>query len=200
MDVNRLVLASGNEGKVREFQKIFLELGIKVVRQADLGIPTPEEPFATFLENALVKARHASSLSGLPALADDSGICVDALGGSPGVRSARFSGLASTDEANNQLLLERLRGSSNRSCHYYCVIVFVKSAEDPTPLVADARWHGEILEGPRGSGGFGYDPIFYDPLVNKTGAEMSLVQKNVRSHRGKAMQKIISLLKESYFA
>jgi len=165
-----------------------------------LGIPTPEEPFATFLENALVKARHASSFSGLPALADDSGICVDALGGSPGVRSARFSGSASTDETNNQLLLERLRGSNNRSCHYYCVIVFVKFAEDPTPLVADARWQGEILEGPRGSGGFGYDPIFYDPLVNKTGAEMSLEQKNIRSHRGKAMQKIISLLRESYFA
>jgi XTP/dITP diphosphohydrolase len=150
-------------------------------------VPEAEEPHGTFIENALAKARHAATLAGLPALADDSGVCVDALGGAPGVQSARFAGDPRSDERNNQRLLALLEREENRRAHYYCVIVLVRHAHDPQPLIAEGEWHGEILRAPRGSGGFGYDPLFLDPLLGRTGAELPMDEKNRISHRGKAL-------------
>ena len=195
----RLVLASGNPGKLREIGALLAPLAIEVVPQSKLGISEAEEPHDSFLENALAKARHASRASGLPALADDSGLSVDALGGAPGVHSAYYAGREGDrqerDRRNNDKLLANL--SSSRSAHYVCVMVLVKSPEDRNPLVAEGLWHGEIASAPRGTNGFGYDPLFFIRELDKTAAELDSDHKNRISHRGIALQKLVALLNES---
>ena len=190
----RVVLASSNAGKLREFSDLLAGLDFDVVAQGDLGIEAADEPHRTFLENALAKARHASEGSGLPALADDSGLCVAVLQGAPGVRSARFAGPAADDAANNVELLRRLRGQADRRAHYTCVLAAVTSADDPEPIVAEARWQGEILQSPRGSGGFGYDPLFLVTGRGCTAAELSAEEKNRISHRGQALRELVRRL------
>jgi XTP/dITP diphosphohydrolase len=190
----RVVLASSNAGKLRELRDLLAGLGFDVIAQGDLGIESADEPHLTFLENALATARHASKGSGLPALADDSGLCVAALQGAPGVRSARFAGPTADDAANNAELLRRLQDHSDRRAHYTCVLVAVASADDPEPLVADARWQGEILQSPRGAGGFGYDPLFLVPERGCTAAELSADEKNRISHRGQALRELVRRL------
>jgi XTP/dITP diphosphohydrolase len=192
----RLVLASANEGKLREFQRLLAPLHIDVVPQAELGIGEAGEPHATFVENALAKARHASRLSELPALADDSGVCVAALGGAPGVQSARYAGEPRSDRRNNAKLIADLAGVADRRAHYYCMLVLIRDGDDPEPILAEGRWHGTIIDAPRGRGGFGYDPHFLDAESGLTGAELPLAQKNERSHRGKAMRTLIARLAE----
>jgi XTP/dITP diphosphohydrolase len=192
--MDKLVIATGNPGKLREIQQMLHPLGINVVPQSDFAVPEAEEPFVTFIENALAKARHASRHTGLPALADDSGICVDALQGAPGVHSARFAGDPKSDERNNLKLLQALNGAKDRHAHYYCVMVLVRHADDPQPLIAEGVWQGEILQQPRGDGGFGYDPIFLDAKTDKTGAELPLEIKNRISHRGQALAKLLHKL------
>lgn len=194
----RLVLASNNAGKLREFGALLAPLGFDVVPQREVGIPEAEEPHVTFVENALAKARHASRLSGLPALADDSGISVDALGGAPGVYSARYAQLAGkekSDAANNAHLIAELAGQTNRRAHYYCVLVLVRHADDPCPIIAEGRWDGEVVDTPRGDGGFGYDPYFLLPALGKTAAELSAEEKNRVSHRALALQALCERLR-----
>lgn len=191
-----LVLASGNPGKLREFRELLAPFDFEIVPQGDLGILEAEEPHDTFVENALAKARHAAALSGLPALADDSGICVRALGGEPGVHSARFAGEPKSDARNNEKLVRLLAGNPDRAAHYYAVIVLVRHARDPEPLIAQGRWHGEVIDVPRGERGFGYDPYFLLPDSGQTAAELSPEQKNAVSHRGQALRRLIELLRE----
>ncbi|BAL26727.1 RdgB/HAM1 family non-canonical purine NTP pyrophosphatase [Azoarcus sp. KH32C] len=190
----RLVLASNNAKKAAELAALLAPLGIEVVPQATLGIPEAEEPHNTFVENALAKARHASALSGLPAIADDSGLCVNALGNAPGVQSARYAGEPKSDARNNALLLERLEGVADRRAYFYSVVVLVRHAEDPRPQIADGEWHGEILQAPRGEAGFGYDPLFFVPEMNQTAAELDAKLKNTLSHRGAAMRHLLARL------
>jgi XTP/dITP diphosphohydrolase len=192
--MNRLVLASNNSGKLREFRELLAPHGFDVVAQGDLGIPEAAEPHATFVENALAKARHASALAKLPALADDSGVCVSALGGEPGVHSARYAGEPKSDARNNEKLIAALRDISDRRAHYACVLVLLRHADDPEPIIAEGRWYGKIIDTPRGSGGFGYDPYFLDEQSGMTGAELPLARKNELSHRGKAMRSLIAKL------
>lgn len=192
----RLVLASGNAGKLREFRRLLAPLHIELVPQAELGIGEAAEPHSTFVENALAKARHASRLGRLPALADDSGVCVAALRGAPGVQSARYAGEPYSDERNNAKLIADLAGIVDRRAHYYCMLVLIRDGDDPEPILAEGRWHGTIIDAPRGRGGFGYDPHFLDAASGLTGAELPLAQKNERSHRGKAMQALIARLAE----
>ena len=192
--MQKLIIASGNAGKLREIQHLLQPLGIEAVPQSDFAVPEAEEPYVTFIENALAKARHASRLTALPALADDSGICVDALCGAPGVFSARYAGEPKSDRRNNEKLLEALQSHENRHAHYYCVMVLVRHADDPQPLIAEGVWQGEILRAPRGDGGFGYDPIFLDSKTEKTGAELPLDIKNRISHRGQALAKLLHQL------
>jgi len=194
--LSRLVVASNNAGKLREIGQILAPLGIDVTPQSALGVAEAEEPFETFVENALAKARHAAQQTGLPALADDSGICVDALGGAPGVHSARFAGEPRSDLRNNERLLQLLEGEDNRGAYYCCVMVLVRHGRDPQPLIAQALWHGEILRAPRGEGGFGYDPLFLDPATGRTGAELPPAHKNRISHRGKALAALVGMLEE----
>jgi len=191
-----LVLASSNPGKLREFRELLAAFDFEVVPQRDLGVPEADEPHDTFVENALAKARHASRLTGLPAIADDSGICVRALGGEPGIHSARFSGEPRSDARNNEKLVALLETESDRHAHYYCVIVLTRHVHDPEPLIAEGRWHGEIVGAPRGGGGFGYDPHFLIPSLRKTAAELDGVQKNAISHRGRALRRLIAMLRE----
>ena len=193
--LNKLVLASNNEGKLREFKRLLEPLGLCVIAQGELQIPEAEEPHPTFIENALAKARHACLLSGLPALADDSGICVNALEGAPGVRSARYAGEPKSDQRNNAKLIADLAGIDDRSAHYVAVLALVRHADDPEPIVTEGRWHGMVIDTPRGSGGFGYDPHFLDPRHGLTGAEMALEQKNALSHRGIAIRLLIERLR-----
>ena len=197
--LEKIVIASGNAGKLKEIQWLLQDTGIEVVPQSAFNIPEAEEPHCTFIENALAKARHASLLSGLPALADDSGICVDALQGAPGVHSARYAcqhaGDEKSDQQNNLKLLAELQGHENRSAHYYCVMVLVKYPTDPQPIIAEGIWRGEILAAPRGHGGFGYDPLFLDSLTDQTGAELPIEIKNRISHRGKALQHLLQKIK-----
>jgi XTP/dITP diphosphohydrolase len=195
--IARLVLASGNEGKLREFRRLLEPLAIDVVAQAALGIAEVDEPHPTFVENALAKARHASAMSGSAALADDSGICVDALGGAPGVVSARYAGAPRSDARNNAKLVAALAGVADRRAHYACVLVLVRRADDPEPIVVEGRWHGRVIDAPRGDGGFGYDPHFEDAASGLTGAEMPLAQKNAVSHRGIAMRALIARLRDA---
>jgi XTP/dITP diphosphohydrolase len=200
---DRIVLASGNQGKLIELQALFGTLKCQLVSQKSLGISEPDEPYFSFVENALHKARHASAASGLPALADDSGICVNALGGAPGVLSARFSGLSASatiskqdvDTANNATLIKALQNQTDRSAFYYCVLVLVRSAKDPAPLIADGYWSGTVLPEARGAGGFGYDPFFYLPLLGKSAAELSAEEKNKASHRSIASRLLLEKLR-----
>jgi XTP/dITP diphosphohydrolase len=203
--MKKLVLASSNPGKLREFEGLLTPLGIEIVSQASLRLAEVEEPHGTFVENALAKARHASRRTGLPALADDSGICVSALGGQPGVASARFAGAAppgatpgreAQDARNNEKLIAMLAGKADRRAHYYCVVVLMRHAEDPEPIIAEGSWAGEIVAQPRGANGFGYDPHFFLPDLGKTAAELDQDQKNLISHRGKAMRRLLAKLKE----
>ncbi len=191
---NKIVIASGNAGKLREIRRILEPLGFNIAPQSDFGVPDCPEPHVTFIENCLAKARHASLHTGLPALADDSGICVDALNGAPGVYSARYAGEPKSDQRNNEKLIAALKNESNRSAHYYCVIVLVRRPDDPQPLIAEGSWHGEIIDTPRGEDGFGYDPYFLLPEFGKTGAELDPDQKNAISHRGKALMALVEKL------
>ena len=195
--MKKLVLASNNAGKLREFGQLLAPLDFEVLPQSAFNVPEADEPYVTFVENALAKARHCARLTGLPALADDSGLCVHALGGAPGVRSARFAGEPKSDARNNAHLVEQLQGKADRSAHYVAVLVFVRHADDPQPLIAEGEWHGEILEAPRGDGGFGYDPLFWLPALNATAAELAPEQKNNLSHRGMALQQLIAKLKQA---
>lgn len=192
--MQKLVLASNNVGKVREFKSLLAPLHFEVISQGELDIPAAEEPHHTFIENALAKARHASEASGLPALADDSGICVDALAGAPGVYSARYAGEHSNDAANNQKLILELGENPNRSAHYVCALAFVKSPNDPEPIIVQTRWYGQILKESQGSNGFGYDPYFYLPELNQTAAQLDSSHKNQVSHRGQALRELIAQL------
>jgi len=193
--MQKLVLASNNAGKLREFQALLVPLQFEVIPQGQLGIPSCEEPFHTFIENALAKARHASAASGLPALADDSGICVQALDNKPGVLSARFAGEPANDDANNQKLIASLQGISNRAAHYVCALVLVNNADDPEPLIVQTRWNGLIVDQAQGSNGFGYDPYFFLPEFQLTVAQLDPAQKNTISHRGQALRELIAQLK-----
>ena len=193
--MKKLVIASNNPGKLREFQQMLSPLGFEVITQAQLGIGEAEEPHHTFVENAIAKARHVSRESGLPALADDSGICVNALHGLPGVISARFSGFPKSDERNNRALLEAMKPHTDRRAHYYCVLVLMNSASDPQPLIAEGEWHGEIAHQERGEGGFGYDPLFWLPELGKMSAELTHDEKHAISHRGRAMKVLLEKLK-----
>ena len=193
-EMKKLVLASNNTGKLREFQALLAPLGWEVIPQSALGVTEAEEPHDTFVENALAKARHAALHTSLPAMADDSGICLAALGGAPGVHSARFAGEPKSDARNNALMLEKLASETDWRAHYVCVLVFVRSAKDPQPLIAEGEWHGEIVKSPRGAGGFGYDPYFLLPEYGMTAAEMPAEQKNAISHRGVACQTLLQRL------
>jgi XTP/dITP diphosphohydrolase len=200
--MKNLVVASSNPGKIREFEQMLKPLSFEVVPQSQLGITDADEPHATFVENALAKARHASRLSRMAAFADDSGICVSALGGEPGVHSARYAtapavagaGRAAQDDRNNEKLVAALAQSRDRRAHYYCVIVLLRHAADPEPLIAEGRWHGEVIAEPRGSGGFGYDPYFYVPALGRTAAELEASEKNAVSHRGQALKRLVARL------
>jgi len=194
--VKELVLASSNPGKLREFAELLAPLGLEVVPQGSLGVPEADEPHATFVENALAKARNAARHARLPALADDSGICVAALAGEPGVHSARFAGEPKSDRRNNARLVELLGDERDRRAHYYCVVVLVRHAGDPEPLIAEGRWHGEVIDAPRGTGGFGYDPHFLLPDLGRTAAELAPHEKHAVSHRGKALRRLLALLRE----
>ena len=199
--MKKIVIASNNVGKLNEIGAILTPLDIEIVAQSMLGVPEAGEPHLTFIENALAKARHASRHAGLPALADDSGICVDALNGAPGVHSARFAGTPagggrdSQDERNNRKLLELLANEPNRRAHYYGVIVLTRHADDPQPMICEAEWQGEIVKTPRGSGGFGYDPLFLIPGLRRTAAELAPEHKNRVSHRGLALAALAARLR-----
>lgn len=193
----RLVLASNNVKKAAEMQALLAPLGIEVIPQSALGVSEAEEPHPTFVENALAKARHAAAATGLPAVADDSGLCVEALGGAPGVQSARFAGEPKSDARNNALLLEELAAfhePEQRRAYFCSVVVLVRHADDPRPLIADGEWHGQILPAARGEGGFGYDPLFWLPELGQTAAELDAALKNTLSHRGAAMRHLLTRL------
>jgi len=197
--VKSIVLASGNPGKKAEIEQLLEPFGTRVVTQTELGITEADEPHDSFRENALAKARHVCFATGLPALADDSGLCVDALGGAPGVHSAYFAGSEGNrterDARNNAKLLAELEQRDDRRAHYVCVLVLMRGPGDTQPLLAESEWHGEIARAPRGSGGFGYDPYFYVKAFGKTAAELGPEEKNRISHRGQALQKLLALLK-----
>ena len=194
--MSKLVIASGNAGKLREIARILAPLGIEAVPQSEYNVPDCPEPHVTFVENCLAKARHASLHSGLPALADDSGICVEALGGAPGVQSARYAGEPRSDASNNDKLIADLANETNRRAHYTCVMVYVRHPDDPEPVIAEGRWYGEIIDTPRGENGFGYDPYFLVPEFDKTGAELDEDTKNSISHRGQALRDLVEKLKQ----
>jgi len=197
--LKKLVIASNNQGKLREINALLDPLAIEAVPQSDFNAGEVDEPYATFVENALAKARHASRCSGLPALADDSGICVSALGGAPGVASARYAGEPKSDARNNLKLIEALKNQSDRRAYYYCVIVLVRHADDPQPIIVDGSWYGEIADQPRGEGGFGYDPYFFVSEFGKTSAELTAAQKNRISHRGQALAQLVEILRAGKF-
>ncbi len=190
-----IILASGNPGKKAEIEQLLAPFGTRVVTQVELGITEAAEPYGSFLENALAKARHACFAARLPALADDSGICVDALGGAPGVQSARYAGEPRSDLRNNEKLLAEMSARGDRSAHYECVLVLMRGPGDAQPLVASAQWHGSIARLPRGSGGFGYDPLFLPQGMAQSAAELAPEEKNRISHRGQALAKLHELLK-----
>jgi XTP/dITP diphosphohydrolase len=197
--LKKLVIASNNQGKLREINTLLEPLAIEAVPQSDFNAGEVDEPYVTFVENALTKARHASRCSGLPALADDSGICVSALSGAPGVASARYAGEPRSDARNNLKLIEALENQPDRRAYYYCVIVLVRHADDPQPIIVDGSWYGEIVDQPRGEGGFGYDPHFFLPEFGKTSAELSAEQKNRISHRGQALAQLMDILRAGKF-
>jgi len=197
--LSKVVLASNNAGKLREFAALLGAAGIELVPQGALNVPEADEPHPTFVENALAKARHAATLTGLPALADDSGLCVRALRGAPGVHSARYAqraGGEESDAANNALLVERMNAHADRRAYYYCVLALVRHANDPEPLIADGRWHGVVLDAPRGDHGFGYDPYFFLPALGATAAQLDPAVKNASSHRAIALRQLLARLAE----
>lgn len=192
--MDSLLIATGNTGKLAEFRELFAPRGLQVIGQRELGILDPDETAATFVENALLKARHATAISGLPCLADDSGLCVDALGGAPGLYSARYAGPQADASANIRRLLDALAGlpEDQRRAHFVCVLVWLRHADDPDPLIALGRWHGRILDTPRGDGGFGYDPVFLDLELGRSAAELTATEKHARSHRGRALRHLLA--------
>ena len=198
MSQQKLVLASGNKGKLKEFGQVLAPLGFEVVPQSEFNVPEVDETGLTFVENALLKAREASRVCGLPAMADDSGIEVDALNGAPGIYSARFSGPGATDQKNNDKLLQELSGlpEQERTARYWCVLVYLRHADDPTPIIAQGSWEGRILEAPQGDGGFGYDPLFWVESEGCAAAQLTPEQKNKLSHRGKATLDLVAQLKQ----
>lgn len=192
--MKQLVLASGNSGKLREFAALLAQFEFEVLPQSAFNVPEADEPHCTFVENALAKARHAARLTGLPALADDSGICVSALDGAPGVYSARYAGEPKSDARNNEKLIAALHDQADRRAHYVAVLVLVRRADDPQPIIAQGEWYGEIVETPQGENGFGYDPHFYLPEFGLTAAQLSATEKNRTSHRAKALAQLITQL------
>ncbi|OON39493.1 non-canonical purine NTP pyrophosphatase, RdgB/HAM1 family [Izhakiella australiensis] len=195
--MQKVVLATGNPGKVRELASLLVDFGLQVVAQTELNVDSAEETGLTFIENALIKARHAAAVTGLPAIADDSGLAVDALGGAPGIYSARYAGSDASDEQNLLKLLDAMREvpDDQRQAQFHCVLVYLRHAEDPTPLVFHGCWQGEITRTAAGTGGFGYDPIFYVPTAGKTAAGMSKAEKQAISHRGKALTLLLEAMR-----
>ena len=191
----RVVVATANSGKVRELTEALAPLDFELLIQGELGIESLPEVAPTFVENALAKARHASRESGLPAIGDDSGLVVPALGGAPGIRSARYAGEPADDQRNNAKLRRALAGQANRDAFFTCTLVYLDAADDPAPQIATARWHGTLVDEPRGCNGFGYDPLFLVAELGKTAAELSLAEKNRLSHRGRACRRLAALLK-----
>ena len=204
--IPKIVLASNNTGKLIEFERLLAPLSIQVCAQSEFKVPDCDEPFHTFVENALCKARHTARHTGLPALADDSGVCVPALNGAPGVFSARYATLFSPmlnpeldkDAQNNAQLIHNLRELADKTAYYYCVLVLVRHADDPQPIICDGQWWGRIVDVPQGANGFGYDPYFFIPELNMTAAQMDKAQKNALSHRGIAVQALIQKLKSEH--
>lgn len=192
----KLVLASGNPGKLAELSDILADLDAEVLPQSEFDVPDAVEDGLSFVENAIIKARHAARYSGLPALADDSGLCVDALGGAPGIYSARYAGTHGDDEANNRKLLANLAGVDNRRAHFHCALVFVRHENDPAPIICEGLWWGEIVDQPQGDNGFGYDPLFYIPSLGCCSAELPKAQKNAVSHRGQALAQLLTRLQQ----
>ncbi len=195
--ISKIVLASGNKGKLREFNQVLGEMDVEVVPQSDFNVSDADETGLSFVENAILKARHAAQITGLPALADDSGLEVDALNGAPGIYSARFAGVGSSDADNNAKLLELLKDlpAEKRSARFRCLLVFMRHAEDPTPLICQGTWEGQILTEAQGDNGFGYDPLFLIPELDKASAELPPEQKNKLSHRGQAVAQLIDAIK-----
>ncbi len=194
--MQKVVLATGNPGKVRELAHLLADFGLEVVAQTELGVDDADETGLTFIENAILKARHAAQITGLPAVADDSGLAVDFLGGAPGIYSARYSGEGATDQKNLEKLLDALKDvpEGQRQAQFHCVLVYMRHAEDPTPLVCHGSWAGEIIRAPAGEGGFGYDPIFYVPALGKTAAELTREEKSAVSHRGLALAQLLQAM------
>lgn len=197
--MQKVVLATGNPGKVRELADLLSAFGLDIVAQTDLGVESAEETGLSFIENAILKARHAAQITGLPAIADDSGLAVDALGGAPGIYSARYAGEAASDRENLEKLLNALETvpDGERQAQFHCVLVYLRHAEDPTPLVFHGSWAGEITRSAAGEGGFGYDPIFYVPELGKTAAELSKTEKGAVSHRGKALTLLLEAMRNA---
>lgn len=195
--MQKVVLATGNAGKVRELASLLQDFGLNIVAQTDLGVESAEETGLTFIENALLKARHAAAITGLPAIADDSGLAVDALGGAPGIYSARYAGVDASDRDNLEKLLAAIKDvpDAQRQAQFHCVLVYLRHAEDPTPLVFHGVWPGEITRAPAGEGGFGYDPIFYVPSEGKTAAELTREEKSAISHRGQALKQLLEAMR-----
>lgn len=196
--MKEIVIASNNAGKLREIEAILQPLGFKAVAQSLLNVPEAEEPHPSFVENALAKARNAALHTGMPALADDSGICVRALHGAPGVLSARYAGEPKSDARNNQKLIAALKNNNDRAAYYFAALVVVRHAGDPQPLIAEGRWAGEVIDSPIGVNGFGYDPYFFLPDLKKTAAELDAREKNLVSHRGKALRRLAALIQEQW--
>lgn len=197
--MQKVVLATGNAGKVRELADLLADFGLDIVAQTELGVESAEETGLTFIENAILKARHAAAITGLPAIADDSGLAVDALGGAPGIYSARYAGLDASDSQNTAKLLQALENVADgkRTAQFHCVLVYLRHAEDPTPLVFHGSWQGEIARAMSGEGGFGYDPVFYVPTLGKTAAELTKEEKRAVSHRGKALSLMLEALRNA---
>ena len=197
-DVRKLVLASGNKGKLVELRDLLADAGLALHAQSEFGVQDIDETGLTFVENALLKARHAARETGLPALGDDSGLCVDALGGAPGLYSARYAGTHGDAQANIAKLLDTLRDvpDAQRTAHFHAVVVLLRTPDDPQPIIAEGRWPGRILHAPRGDGGFGYDPVFLDPSLDRSAAELDAATKHARSHRGLALSTLRARLHE----
>ncbi|MGI8489657.1 XTP/dITP diphosphatase [Pectobacterium sp. S5] len=197
--MQKVVLATGNPGKVRELASLLADFGLDIVAQTELGVDSAEETGLTFIENAILKARHAAQITGLPAIADDSGLAVDALGGAPGIYSARYAGVDASDQQNLDKLLLTLKDvpDEQRRASFHCVLVYLRHAEDPTPIVCHGCWQGVLTHEAAGSGGFGYDPIFFVPELGKTAAELTREEKNAQSHRGQALRLLLDALRNA---
>ncbi|KFX05386.1 nucleoside-triphosphate diphosphatase [Pectobacterium betavasculorum] len=197
--MQKVVLATGNPGKVRELASLLADFGLDIVAQTELGVDSAEETGLTFIENAILKARHAAQITGLPAIADDSGLAVDALGGAPGIYSARYAGAEASDQQNLDKLLLTVKDvpDEQRRSSFHCVLVYLRHAEDPTPIVCHGSWQGVLTHQASGSGGFGYDPIFFVPELGKTAAELTREEKNAQSHRGQALRLLLETLRNA---